>query len=80
MLVHFAIAVLSMATLCAGSAPGVRIEDPTRELGQVWPGEKRTETFRLVNEGPGPMRILDLRPECGCLEAKASRTFLFLDP
>jgi hypothetical protein len=46
---------------------GLVVLAPNRDLGQVRPGVKRTEVFMVRNSGPEPLRILDLRPECGCL-------------
>jgi len=64
---------LGICTLSlAADSAGLVVLAPARDLGLVRPGVKQTEVFMVRNPGPEPIRILDLRPECGCLAAQTS--------
>jgi hypothetical protein len=60
----------------AGTVPGLQAPAAVHDFGRVRVGVPVTHAFPFVNTGPGPVRILELRPECGCLTARASRTRL----
>lgn len=57
---------------------GARLQVPLLrwDLGRVHPGMKVDRSIPIANPGPGTLRIVDLRPECGCLSGKAARTLL----
>jgi hypothetical protein len=67
------LALFGLLVCGPGQAQGLRIQDPVRDLGQLRPGVQRTEVFEVINDGPGPLTILDLKPECGCLTAQINR-------
>jgi thiol-disulfide isomerase/thioredoxin len=52
----------------AGSMPTPRaiIDHPDHDFGAVWIGEKMNHTFVVNNEGDAPLRILEVKPACGC--------------
>lgn len=50
-----------------GSEPRIRFEETEHRFGEVEAGSVSTATFAFVNEGPGPLRIFQARPSCGCV-------------
>lgn len=51
--------------------PRAVIDKPDHDFGAVWIGEKMNHTFTVHNEGDAPLRILEVKPACGCTLAGA---------
>ena len=75
-LLYLPLALVSLCVQLPIGPQGLTVVLPVRDLGRVRPGSKVTEAFLVVNGGTEALTILELRPECGCLTAWASRTRL----
>jgi hypothetical protein len=69
-------ALLALCAPLSAAPAGPWVGAPVVDLGRVRPGVAATGRFRLENPGPGVAHVLELRPQCGCLTARASRTRL----
>jgi Protein of unknown function (DUF1573) len=76
------VAVPSQATPAAAAAPGnaggphgkaVAIE-PIKDVGSVAKGDKVTQDFEIRNDGTVPLKIVDVKPACGCTVASFDKT------
>ncbi len=73
-------AVLAAAPAPAASLPPVdaqlppanvlRFSPPRLDFGEIPVGEARTAEVRLENPGPGPLRLLNVLPNCSCLKVE----------
>jgi len=65
-----ALPLLLLAGAAWGAPPawaGVRVSNPTVEVGDVRSGVQLTRIFHLLNDGSGEAEILEVRGSCGCL-------------
>ncbi|MEM7230642.1 MAG: DUF1573 domain-containing protein [Planctomycetota bacterium] len=45
------------------------VEKPVHNFGEVWAGPVLSHTFAMRNTGSKPLRITNVKPECGCTSA-----------
>ncbi|MCS7162951.1 MAG: DUF1573 domain-containing protein [Bacteroidia bacterium] len=45
---------------------GLHVQPPQQDFGQVKQGTIVKARFTLVNQGPTPIQILEIKPSCGC--------------
>jgi hypothetical protein len=48
--------------------------EPTHQAGEVRGGVVLTHRFTIVNRGPGPIEVLEVKAGCGCLRPQLDRT------
>jgi hypothetical protein len=65
---------LVLVVLAAGPArAGLECPEPVANGGEVRSGTPLRHAFRLVNRGPGPVDVTDVRSSCGCLVPRLDR-------
>lgn len=67
-----AIGVLMAALSVSGQT--IVVESPTADVGTVQRGTPIMKEFVVKNTGSGPLRIADVKPACGCMQAKFDKT------
>jgi uncharacterized membrane protein len=69
----FVIGLLFILTsTSASAAPLIQVDHPTYNFGTILQGKKLDYTFVITNAGDVPLKILHIRPACGCTAANAS--------
>lgn len=53
---------------------GLSVDRATHDFGRISPFRRMVHTFQLSNKGARPVKLLDLRPGCGCTVAQASES------
>ncbi|MDM8007777.1 MAG: DUF1573 domain-containing protein, partial [Phycisphaerae bacterium] len=53
-------------TTTGGGTPKIEIAEPKHDFGKIWVGDKLEHTFSIRNAGDGELRILAVKPKCGC--------------
>lgn len=53
----------------AATSPRIRFDKTTHDFGEVKRGEVAKPTFYFTNTGPGTLKVLDVKPGCGCTTA-----------
>lgn len=53
-------------TTTGGGTPKIEIAEPKHDFGKVWVGDRLEHTFSIRNTGDGELRILAVKPKCGC--------------
>lgn len=66
--------VLLATAVWAQGKPVAVLVDPIQDAGTVRKGELIERTFKIRNEGDEPLRILEVKPSCGCTVADYDRT------
>lgn len=56
----------------AFAAPQIFVDKSTYAFGSVIQGKKVDHTFVIKNIGDSPLKIVNIRPACGCTAAKAT--------
>ena len=46
--------------------PKIRIDNPEFDWGKILQGEKQRHTYKIRNDGNGPLRINNVKSSCGC--------------
>lgn len=54
------------------AAPVIRVEHPVHNFGTITQGNKIDHTFIIRNSGDSPLKIVNIRPACGCTAANAT--------
>lgn len=54
------------------AAPQIYVQRPAHNFGNLVQGKKLDHTFIIKNIGDAPLKILHIRPACGCTAANAS--------
>ncbi len=67
------LSVLCGLLLASAARAGLECPEPMVQAGAVRSGTPLTHAFRLVNRGPHPTEITDVRPSCGCLAPRLER-------
>jgi thiol-disulfide isomerase/thioredoxin len=49
--------------------PIVEVDAPKHDFGEVWQGDALKHTFEIRNGGDAPLRIVRVKPACGCTVA-----------
>lgn len=57
----------------AAGQPRARLEVASHDWGALLKGESTRFTYRIHNEGNGPLRITSVRPSCGCATERYTR-------
>lgn len=57
----------------AGEEAAFRVEEASLDLGRVISGRTAYATYTFHNDGPAPVRILQVKPSCGCTVADYDR-------
>lgn len=58
------------ATPPTGDQPKFRCDEPTYNFPDTWAGEKIPHTYTIHNDGKAVLKILQVRPTCGCTVAE----------
>ena len=70
--------VLAAVTLLALSATTARadlkFDHPTVDVGEVRSGAPLKQRFAFVNDGPGTIEIISVRPGCGCVSSSLEKS------
>lgn len=56
----------------ANASPTIRVDRPVHNFGSITQGKKLDHTFIIRNSGDSPLKIVNIRPACGCTAANAS--------
>jgi hypothetical protein len=72
----FPFVLVSLLAQQGKGSPDLLAFSPVRDLGRVRPGVRETVVYLVMNQGTQLLNIRELRPECGCLTARASQTRL----
>jgi hypothetical protein len=51
----------------------MEVGNPVCDFGEIWQGEEAHCLFTVKNTGGADLRILEVRPDCGCTVAEVSR-------
>lgn len=57
----------------AGAPPQVSLGETSHDFGKVFEDQELAHTFVLRNTGGGPLRILEVDPDCDCTAARYDR-------
>jgi hypothetical protein len=57
---------LCLFTSFACAAPGLHVESPTFDFGEIYQGDKVPHVFEFTNQGEDPLLIDRVRSSCGC--------------
>ncbi len=63
----------AVAPAAGGSGERFRVEEASLDLGRVIAGRTAYATYTFRNDGPVPVRILRVKPSCGCTVADYDR-------
>jgi hypothetical protein len=74
--IYFFSALASFLAALAFSQPKLSLDKPEVDLGTIYGGVKKTGTFTLKNIGNDTLRIISVRPTCGCTTVKQPKAFL----
>ena len=66
------IILIAIASTTASAAPKIYAERATHNFGILLQGKKLDHTFIIKNNGDSPLKILHIRPACGCTAVNAS--------
>lgn len=66
------IGVLLVAVSASGQT--IVVDSPTADVGAVQRGTPIVKEFVAKNTGSAPLRIADVKPACGCMQAKCDKT------
>lgn len=61
-----------LSSTSASAAPLIQVDHPSYNFGTILQGKKLDYTYIIRNAGDAPLRILHIRPACGCTAANAS--------
>ncbi|MBT0662812.1 DUF1573 domain-containing protein [Geobacter pelophilus] len=64
--------LLALSAATASAAPQIQVQRPSHNFGTLIQGKKLDYTFLIKNTGDSPLKILHIRPACGCTAANAS--------
>jgi thiol-disulfide isomerase/thioredoxin len=56
--------------------PKARCAEAEYQFGSVWAGTKIEHSFKILNDGEGPLHIQEVRPTCGCQVTKDYSRFI----
>ncbi len=57
-------------------APEIEIIKPEYDFGTISQGEEIMFYFKIVNKGPGYLKILNVEPSCGCTVASVPKQLI----
>ena len=60
--------------LPANGQPRAVVEEPIKDFGEHWVGPVLRHSFLIRNEGDAPLKIIQVRPGCGCTKAGLTPT------
>lgn len=66
------ISALVLLTGAAFAAPAIKVDNPVHNFGTITQGKKLDHTFIIRNSGDAPLKIINIRPACGCTAANAT--------
>ncbi len=49
-----------------GGTPKIQFDELKHDFGKVWVGDKLEHTFKATNPGTAELKILSVKPQCGC--------------
>jgi copper(I)-binding protein len=71
LLLSITLAIL-LLTGTAFATPVIKVEHPVHNFGTITQGNKLDHTFIIRNSGDSPLKIVNIRPACGCTAANAT--------
>jgi thiol-disulfide isomerase/thioredoxin len=57
-----------------GGSPKIEFAEPKHDFGKVWVGDKLEHAFKARNIGTADLKILGVRPKCGCTTPSGTPT------
>jgi hypothetical protein len=68
------VALALLAGQWPAAAAGLKWDATEVTLALRWNADSGIARFTFVNEGPGPVRIIEVTPGCGCTAARPTKT------
>lgn len=74
--ISFVSIIIVLWAAAAFAAPGIAVEQPTFDFGQVRQGKKVVHVFTIKNKGDAPLAIKKITPSCGCTGVSSSSSVI----
>jgi Protein of unknown function (DUF1573) len=72
--IHLLASIAALLLAVSVSGQTIVVDNPTADAGTVQRGTPITKEFVVKNTGSAPLRITDVKPACGCMQAKFDKT------